>query len=90
MRNFVNMNYKPKDGEMLQPILLDKNGFAELFIVKKKTKLQDEVDELKALVAELRKELQPISKALNYKTKKVSKKEKDDDFLQKFRASQLF
>ena len=83
------MNYKRKDGEILQPIFLDKNGLAELFIIKKKTKLQDEVDELKSIVAELKKELQPISKALNYKVKKVSKKEKDDNFLKKFRASQL-
>lgn len=40
-------------------------------------------------IEELKKQLTPLNKALSYKYEKVKKKSKDDEFLARFRASQL-
>lgn len=49
----------------------------------------ESICDLKKQIADLTEEIKPISKALKYKSNKVTKKEKNDDFLKRFRASQL-
>jgi len=58
-------------------------------LIEQNKLLMDMMRQMQIEMNELKENLKPINKALNHKTKKVTKKEKDDDFLKKFRASQL-